>query len=305
MYIRKKGIALLITLFFIMAITVSIGIGLKYVNNASNEVESEDFLFQTGVIVDDILTLLKNSKELETVVKESSAEGLFIFLSQATFIPLENSGLKIGLEINNARAKFNPNRLIDNSKSIDVKKVNALREYMNRYMVNDAYIDILLDNMRGIKEDLSYTTDIFYDKPYLFRDYITSYKHLDEINDFYIKTYHEDSLKKVDFDNLFYLSSVRDTAIDLNYATTQVWELILSVDKQRAEQLTQGGGSYVDIKSLVLSEEEQRALSRFKVSYFEPYLDVIVKITQNDKSANIRFEYDMKNKKGSNFSYEI
>jgi hypothetical protein len=301
MYTRKKGIALLITLFFIMAITVSIGVGLKYVNSASDEVKSEDFLFQTRVVVDDILTLLKDSEELETIVKDNSAEGLFYFLSQAAFIPLDNSGLKINLEINSARAKFNPNSL--NAESKD--KEHALREYMSSFMINNVYIDILLDNMRGIKEDLTYNTDIFYDKPYLFRDYIASYKHLSEINDYYKKTYHENSLKNIDLQNLFYFSPNKDIPIDVNYATTDVWEMILGVDRQRAEQLSFGGGNYVNIESIGLSEEEEEKLLKFNISYFEPFLDVKLFIIQDEKSASISFEYDMRNKKGSNFSYEI
>jgi len=306
MRISKKAIALLITLFFIMAITVSIGIGLKYVNKASSKVKNENSMFQISVIIDDVLTLLKDSKTLELIVQDQSGEAFFIFLSESSFIPFESSGIKVSLELSSARSKFNPNTLMDNNGTLKkVHRVEALRGYMSRYMVNNVYVDILLDNMSKVKENFSYNTDIFNEKPYLFRDYIVSSKHLDELNSFYMQTTHENSLKNVNFENLFYFSKNRNTAIDLNYATVDVWELILGVDRQRAEQLIFGAGSYTDIESLSLSLEESDALSRFNVSYFEPYIDVRVEILQNDKSAHIRFEYNMKNKKGSNFSYDI
>jgi len=41
------------------------------------------------------------------------------------------------------------------------------------------------------------------------------------------------------------------------------------------------------------------------VSYFEPFLDVKIEVIKDDSMAKIHFEYNIKNKKGSNFSYEI
>ncbi len=300
---NKKGIALLITLLFIMAISVSIGTGLKYVNDTSAEVENENFLFQSSVITDDILTLLKNSKELDVLVKDASVEGLFLFLSQSNFIPFEISDLKISMEISSARAKFNPNTLAGDDNTVGLKKIDALKEYMQKYRVNHIYVDILLDNMRP--ESLSYTSSIYDENPTLFREYIASDAHLEKINDFYTQTYYDNNLKNIDLQKLFYPSPDRQTKIDLNYATPEVWEMILGVDKKRAKQLSLGGGSYFDLESLDLNEDEIQALSRFEVSYFEPNLDISLNIRKDDKSAHIRFEYDMTTKQGLNFSYDI
>jgi hypothetical protein len=300
---KKTGIALLITLLFIMAISISIGVGLKYVNDASAEVENENFLFQSRVVTDDIINLLKNSKEMEAIAKDNSIEGLFIFLSQSGFIPFEIADLKVSIEIGSARAKFNPNTLSDGNNSIELQRVDALKEYVSRYRVEHTYVDILLDNMNPANN--SYNSSIFNDNPYLFREYISSDAHLEEINDFYTQTHYDNNLKNIDFDKLFYLSPDRHTKIDLNYATPEVWEMILGVDKQRAEQLSLGSGSYTDLESLALDEEEIISLGRFDVSYFEPSLDIRLHISKDDKSADIKFEYDIKNKKGLNFSHAI
>lgn len=300
---NKQGIALLITLLFIMAITVSIGVGLKYVNDASAEVENENFLFQSRVVTDDIINLFKNSQEMDALAKDESVEGLFVFISQSGFIPFEIADLKISMEISSARAKFNPNTLSDGNNTLKPNRVDALKAYMSRYQINHVYVDILLDNMNP--GNTLYNSSIFDDNPYLFREYIASDAHLKEINDFYTQTYYDNSLKNIDFEKLFYVSPDRHTRIDLNYATPEVWEMILGVDKQRAEQLTLGGGSYTDLESLGLDEDEIKSLSRFDVSYFEPSLDIRVHISKDDKSADIRFEYDIKNKKGLNFSYAI
>jgi len=306
--IRKNGIALLITLLFVIAITVSIGIGLKQVKIASKEVQDENFMLQTSVILDDVLTLLKTSKELDAIVKDSSSEILYIFLMQSAFIPFELGDIKVSLEITSARSRLNVNALVDingTQSEGTIRRVEAFKTYLNTYGVNLAYADILLDLRGKIKEDMSYNSDIFYEKPYLFRDYIVSEQHLAEVDDFYLKTYHDNNLKNIDTKRLFNFNKNINTAIDVNYATPEVWELIVGVDKLRAQELSFGAGTYTKLEDLEMNFDEQAMMERFKVSYFEPFLDVKIEVIKDDSMAKIHFEYNIKNKKGSNFSYEI
>lgn len=298
MFKQRKAIALLITMLFIIAITVSIGVGLKYVNEASNEVKNESILIQASASYEDVLTLLKNSKELDSITKNSSISDFYIFLSKHNFLTFERAGISVDVELNSARSRFNPN-------TINIKNAQALREYMRKNMVNDRYVDILLDSTGGIKKDLSYNTDIFMKKPFLFRDYIVSKEHLDELNSFYTNSYHDNSLKNVDFEKLFYFSSDKNSFVDLNFATAEVWELILETSADRAKELSLNGGNYDKLESISLSEEEKVSIAKFNVSYFEPYIDVKVKLHQNNKNVQIRFEYNIKNKEGSNISYEF
>ncbi len=312
---QKKGIALLITMIFIIAITVAIGVGLKQINKASQSVQNESFMIETSMILDDVLRILQTSKELDMILKgddiKIKREAFYIFLSQTAFIPFESSGIKMSLELSSARSKFNPNTLFDenstmNSNARHFVKVEALTRYLNLYEINAQYTDIIVDMISGIKEDMSYNTNIFNENPHLFRDYITSEKHLAEINDFYMKTYRENKLKNVPFKNLFYFSKDKTKyKIDLNYATVETWQLMLGCDKLRAEQLNEEAGSYSKLDDLVLSDDEKLSLAEFKTSYFEPIVEVNVEIMKDELATKIRFEYNMKTKKGTNFVYEI
>lgn len=301
----KKGIALLVTVLFIMAITVAIGVGLKQVKVASLYVENESFMFQTSTVLEDVLHILDASKELEQIAHNKSNSELFAFLSSVSFIPLESHGLKVNIHISSARSHFNVNSLMNtNGKTINIDRVNALKEYLNKYSVNSGYVDILLDVMRGIQDDRGYESAIFNDKPYLFRDYIVSEKHLEEVNDFYMKTYHS-TLKNIDFTQLFYFSNDKSNFIDLNYATAEIWDMMIGCDKEKAQQLASGEGGYTSLDNLSLSDKEKLALAKFQTSFFEPFLDVVIDITQSSQHAKIRFEYAIRTKKGSNFVYEI
>ncbi len=302
---KRKAIALLITMFLIIAITLSIGIGLKYVNKASNEVESENFMLQTSVVLDDVLAILKTSNELESIVKNKSKEAFYDLLSKPSFISFDTPAINISVEIKSARTKINPNILIKDKNEVNQEMADALNLYFSNYDINAAYVDMMLDMMSGAKEDLSYNSEIFYDKTDLFRDYIVSKKHLSEIDDFYEKTFHDNNLKNINFDNLFYFSSDKNIRIDLNYATADVWELMLGCTKERAQTIASGAGTWNNIDNTNLQDDEKDALSKFNTSYFEPYLEVVVNIMNSNNIAKVRFEYDMKTKEGTNFSYDI
>ncbi|SFV50660.1 hypothetical protein MNB_SM-4-431 [hydrothermal vent metagenome] len=294
----RKGIALLITLMFVIVITVAIGYGLKQVNTATKIVKEEQFLYQNNIIIEDILNILKDSRELQASVENNSTSDFYLLLSQASFIPFEYEGVVILLKMKSARAKFNPS-MLNGTSSVH------LREYLARYNINSQYVDILLDNIGDYKEDNSYNSAIFDENPYLFRDYIASAKHLEIINDYYTKEYNDNTLKNVDFNQLFYYGSDENISIDVNYATSEVWEFMLACTKERAEALTEAGGNYSNIEDLNLNDEEKDIFSSFKTSFFEPIVYIDLDISLNGEHSKMSFEYDIKNKKGSNFAYEI
>lgn len=294
---QKNAIALLITVMFVIVITLAIGFGLSQVNKAAQIVKDESFLYQTSIIVEDVLKILKTSPDIARAGDANASEELFTLLSLPP-MPFESSGLEIMLTFHSARSKFIP-------ASLDIKKIEALKEYVSNKMINIGYVDILLDNVGGIKADNSYSSTIFDENPYLFRDYIASAQHLEQINDFYQREYNDNSLKNLQFENLFYFSADKNTSIDLNYATSEVWELMLNTTKERAEYLVQNAGAYESEESLNLTSEELVNMKRFATSFFEPILLVDIEIKQNGSSGHISFEYDINSKKESNFVYEI
>jgi len=294
----RSAIALLITVMFVIVITVAIGYGLKQVNNASSVVKEEKFIYQSSIIVEDVLNILKTSPDIASVIDTNSSSDFYVFMSQASFIPLQISGFDIVLKISSARSKFNP-------KQINIRNIDLLRVFMSNHNVNSQYVDLLVDSISGIKEDNSYNSTIFDENPYLFRNYIASLDQVKEINKFYTQEYNDPSLKNIDFNELFYFSSESNISIDLNYATPLVWELLLGTTKERAEFLSDGMGSYTQLSDLNLDRDEEENLEKFKTSYFEPLLFVEIEIMQENMKSNISFEYDIKKKEGYNFAYEI
>ena len=299
---KRDAIALLVTMFFIIAISVTVGVGLKQVKESSAEVQNMSFMIQANLIIDDILRVLKESKELEEI---DSSEALFAFLNQNSFTSFHSNDTKVFLKIQSAKSKFNINALSESNNSVNIQRVALLREFLDRHFINGSFVDILLDMMSGYREDMLYNSNIFDTKPTLFRDYITSSEHLDEAVDYYISAYHDNLRQKIDFTNLFNFSEDKNSSIDLNHVTTDVWSLILSCDGQRAKELARNRGTYTKVQDLELNEIEKENLLAFRTTFFEPVLSVSVEVLKNNQAAKFSFEYDIKTKKGTNFIYEI
>jgi hypothetical protein len=298
MHRSRKAIALLITVMFVMVITVAIGFGLKQVKDASDVLKNEAFMYESSIILEDVFKILESSTDLARVGDANSSTELFMLLSSASFIPFESQGISVIIKLSSARSKFP-------LTSLTKENTQAFMEYLIRKNINVSYVDILLDAQGKIKEDKSYNSAIFEEEPSLFRDYIASESHLERINEFYTKTYNDNSLKNAHFENLFSYTQETNASIDLNFATAEVWELLLGAEPQRAVALRQNAGLYTDIESLFLSAEEEERLALFKTSFFEPFLLVTLEISDEKSSATITFEYDIKKKKGSQFVYEI
>jgi hypothetical protein len=290
----------MVTLIFIIAISVSLGISLKMVKDVKTEVTKQKFAMQSNIIVNDIIAMLDDfSKEI------NSAQRLFIFLQQYGELPLEINGIMVHISIKSARSKINLNILKDNNTTENNFK-HSLGQYLGSYGINSTYLDMLIDNVNGIKKDDSYNSDIFTYKPYLFRDYIASYRHLKEINDFYAIINNDNSLSQIDFEELFYFSKDTNTTLDVNYISTDTWRLLLNCDEARASELILGAGQYEKKADLKLSPLELESFNNLNIdSYYGRFLDVKINLNNGSLSSKIGFEYDVEKKKVSNFVYNI
>jgi len=296
--LSRRGVALLITLFFIIAITAAVGVSLMNLKKSGEELHEARFLLQSGAVVEDVLTLMREADKLGVV---SDADTLSIFLFSAGFIPLELKELLVKIEITSAMGHINVNTLAA-SKAFQ----QALIEYMVRFNVQDAYYmsDLLIDCMGGYKE--VYKTNIFDEMPELYRERIVSKRHFEKILDFYVRERHDSAVAKLPWDALVRFDESNTTAVDANYITPALWQMYLpGLDEERAFELSSGEGTYNTLEDIDLSPEERVAMAKYKLSFFQPTVHMDIEILENNSSAHIAFDYDLISKKGKHFEFGI
>lgn len=295
---QKNAIALLVTLFFIMLISLSIGVGYGYIHNASKSVNQEQSLLQDSMIIYDVTQILKNAPLLKDI---NSTEDFAALLAQSSVIPIQTHGLNMIIHLKSARSKINPNMLKKKS-AMDNFKI-----FLQNHMINIQYADMLADLLGGEKKNNGYISDIFDDHPELYRDGIVSYDTFDLLSDIYKQKFHTNEIDKIDMRQLFSISQDKEYVVDVNFANALTWQLLLGCSKERAKELVSDGTSYETLKSLtsLLNEDEKKSLKAFDVGVNEEILDVIIEILNENGHSFIEFEYNLKTKMESNFVLKI
>ncbi len=295
---RRPGVALLITLFFLISVTAAVGVSIMQLRLSAKQVREGKCLIQSSMILDDLLKLLKTSPLLNRV---EDAESMRYFLQNTSIIPLAHENLNVRINIRSSMGRFNINAL-----SFSKPFQEALSGYMLQYAVSDVqyFQDLLLDAMSGQQPE--YRTDIFEMRPWLYREKIVSMRHLQQIIDYYVLTRHDNNIREIPWKQLIRFGSHSDSKIDVNYITPQLWKLLLpDLAEDTVADLSSGTVVYTKSGDLVLSEEDIRRLESFNISYYLPRTHIEVDVKRNDQNVHVAFEYDLKLKKGGSFDYGL
>ncbi len=301
----RRGVALLLTLVIVMLMSIVIGWSMRTLNEAKETIEKERFMIQSGMIVEDVLGILKNSTQINAVADENSSSALFALLSTASILPFESQGYRVLISLKSARAKLNINTFAENKTTRAKQRRERLANFLVEHGIGSDLYDYILDAMSGIKEDGSYRSDLFFNNPELYRDAIVSARQMERILEEYAKKDGLDPFSKLEFDKIFAYSDDRGAKLDLNYAPAEVWEFVSGVSKPRAKELSENAGMYKSVEELGLSQEQKRMLSLFEYSFFEPVILVHLDIQKETIFATIEFEYDIKKKKARGFVFEV
>ncbi|NPA60271.1 MAG: hypothetical protein GXO30_07400 [Epsilonproteobacteria bacterium] len=297
MRLQKRAVALLITLFFIMIISVSLGLSLRYMKDIQQNEKESVALIQNDILIRDIINILHNLQLFDNI---TSSEDLAIFFDTGSMLYLEENDFSIYLQFSSARSKL-PVTVLKEEKPFDI-----FLSFLQRKQINELFGYLLKDIIGGEKEDNSYETNLFQRYPMLYKNGLVEKKQLFILKRFYKSELHDNGVEKFNFSKLFYIGKVDNTyKIDLNYASVEAWEYILGVSKERAEQIVKDTKIKNKLEDFtILTSEERQRVEIFTHSFFEPVIEVEVLINNNGLQSKIRFEYNFKTKKESNFVFE-
>ncbi len=295
---KRRAIALLITLFFVISVTAAVGVSMIQLRLSAQQVREGKCLIQSSMILDDLIKLLKTTPILEKI---NNADDLRYFLENTSLIPVALENLNVKVNIHSPMGRININTLAS-SKAFQ----EALSLYMLQYEIEDIdyFQDLLIDSMGG--KQPHYRTDLFDNQPWLYREKIVSMAHFEQIVDYYVITRHDAKIRKIPWDSLIRFSTPNDYYIDVNYITAELWQLLLpGLSEGLAKELSSWENLYKAEEDLGLSQEELEYLHKYQLSYYLPRLAVNVDVKRNDQNVHVAFEYDIKTKKVGSVDYGL
>ncbi len=301
----RRGVALLVTIILVMLMSIVIGWSMQTLGDAKESVEKERLMIQSALLVEDLLGILKNSPEINAVAEANNSIAFYTLLVSTSMLPFESEGYRVLVSLKSARDRLNINTFAKANTQRAKQRRIRLANFLAAHGYGGELYNYILDAMGGIKEDGSYRSDLFYNDPTLYRNAIVSSRQMKRILSDFAKREGSDPFSKLNFDKIFAYNEDPTTRLDLNFATPEVWEFVAGVSKERARQLFENAGAYQSVDDLELGEGEKKILSLFDYSFFEPVILVHMDIFQEENSAMIEFEYDIKKKRAKRFVFEI
>jgi len=307
--VRRKGIALLITIAFVTAIAALIAVAGGVLNKGFAHASEKAFAVQSNVLLSDIYTLLRqNSKDINT------SDGLDIFLSVPLFFENKERGIMADISFNSDAARVNVNKLLaDRNTSRAANPDEPLRyrtayeEYFERiltvYNVSDTIllISMIADTIDDDLTERAPGSEIALQDPDFTQGHIFNMRHFRQILDAYKKATLDYSVDDIPWDTLI---GFRNDSVDFNHISPDVLRFMdPTIDEGTVAELTT---ERIDLFSaftqMPLTPESSKLLQDMNVTFYSPLVVGKMNIIGDKHKVTYTFAYDLSTQKVSDFA---
>ncbi len=304
---KRKGIALIITIAFVAAITALIGISSGLLDNAFKRISNKLFLIQSNVVFADFIGVLK---EASRDVNDSL--GLDIFLSVPLYFENEANSIIVDISFESQASKVNINHLIKETGSKKEKESfepiamqTAYEEYLNQilavYNLSDKILllSMIADTIDSdLKERLS-GSELALSDPFFTQGQIYSLHHFEQITAAYKKQTLDFNVDLVPWDKLI---GFQADQIDFNHINPEVLQhLVPALDPESTSLYTTDKVDiYESMEDLPFEAETKKLLQGMNVVFYSPYVHGKMNINNDARTMQIAFTYDLSEQKVSN-----
>jgi hypothetical protein len=304
---RRRGIALLITIAFITAIAALIGIAGGILKEGFAKTSRKALLVQSNVLLSDSQMLLRqNTKDI------NGSETLDILLSLPLFFSDKKTGIMTDLSFTSGADAVNVNRLLEvgtaKATGTHATPIRATYEaYFERIL---AYYDVadtaLLISMIAdtIDDDLNERlpgSEIALQSPDFTQGHIFDLHHFRQILTAYKRQTLDFNVDTIPWEKLI---SFRNDGIDFNHITPDALRFIVpDVDGTTVADLTTGRVEvYNHLADLPLSPEDIKTLEDMNVTFYSPLVIGKMNMMSNKRKISYTFTYNLSTQEVSQFA---
>jgi len=291
---ERKGIVLFTTILLIMALLSIVMVFLNSTKKVKDTLSYEYAQIQSNIIMYNLVEYFNGIKFDEEV----------IFYGAGVPFTMEFGDALVNLEFNSAHDKLNINAFSETIKTKDNTTYNNFITYLYSYRVKDPdlFVDLLLDtiDVDNLEKNSGNGSEIALKEPLFRNGKIYNKEHFKYIIDYYIQQTDDKDILKVPFENFI---SFNSPDIDINFASKELLDIIFyDANNFILETISKHTDIYYKLDDLPFDHYylENIKKGRFgqSITTTTNILDVKVELNFNGKfNSNIRFFYDIKNKK--------
>jgi len=307
--LRRNGIALLITLAFVTAITALIALAGAVLQRGFSQASEKAFLVQSNVLLPEIYTILQqNSGDI------NDSTSLDIFLSLPLFFESKENGIMFDISFRSDASKVNINQLLlpQNTSRVpetweSVPMNPAVEAYLEQiltvYNVSDTIllISMIADTIDGDSAERAAGSEIALQNQDFMQGHIYNMQHFRQILDAYKRATLDLSVDAVPWERLI---GFRNARIDFNHIEPEVLQAIDPTldDGTVVELTTERTADFAQIGSLPLPPESIKRLEDMNVTFFAPEVIGTMNIISHAQKVSYTFAYDLSTQKVSEFA---
>ena len=299
---KRPAVVLLITLFFIVALGITITAIMKQSEYFLDKINKTNFYTQSNLIFNDLKTILK---EKSKDINDSSS--LYMLTSLPIIIYDKKSNIKIEMNCKSGAFGFNPNCLSNNINSAEFHKcydiVFAL--FSSLKIANpDILINTIADSIDSDKSERYSETEIVIENPWFKQGHIESLDRFKKIVHFYALKNDDYTALNIHWERYF---SFKNREIDFNYIDPLLAKAISpEIDLGSLSNLKANGEVFPieKLEDAGISAEAKNKLTEAEVKTFVPLLQCSIELIHNKNWSRTEFYYDIE-KKVFNYSKTI
>ncbi len=303
---RRRGIALLITIAFITAIAALIAVAGGILKQGFDSARHKGFLIQSNVMLSNIYTLLyQNTGDIK------DADTLDILLNMPLFFNTKQNGLSAGITFASDADTVNINRLLSSNPpkadGLPVPLNGDYESYLDRllsyYNVSDPFllISLIADTLDTDTNERVTGSEIALENPDFTQGHIYNMHQFRRILAVYERETRDFSVEKIPWDKVI---GFRNDAIDFNHITPETLQFMLPdlVPSLLTKMTTARVRTYAKFEELPLSPEDLKILQAFNVTFYDPAVQVTMSLFGDKQKVSYTFVYNLSKHEASYFA---
>ncbi len=306
---KKKGIALLITISLVAAIAALIGISAGILEHSFKRISNKKFLIQSNSFIAGMQNVLKDASS-----DVNDSDTLDIFLSLPFAFEQKSRNLSVDIYFTSNASALNPNNMLEKSKDNNTSK-KKVKENPNIESSYEAYFEhiltvynvsdkILLLSMiaDSVDKDLKERTtgsELALENLSFSQGKIYSLEHFQQILDAYKRLTLDFNVDKVPWETLLSFDNVN---IDFNHIESDTLSMLFpELDSTALNSFTSDRVEvFKDFGALNIDSEREKELKKMGVTFYSPQVKAWMNIYNGGNHLGVTFLYDLQTKRASN-----
>ncbi len=304
--LKRKGIALLITIALVATITALLTVSTGILDNSFKRISNKLFFIQSNVFFKDFMTILNQSTN-----EVNSSDTLDIFLMIPISFAPEHQDISFDVSFVSDASKINLNAML--SSDVNISELEARHEPVPIKMVYESYLDHILsvydvsdkilllamiaDSVDDDIDERISGSEIALRNPLFSQGTIYNLEHFKQILEAYVRETLDYNVFKIPWHDLIGFHNER---VDFNHISKEVlYHTAPELQENIALYTTERIEVYDSLDTVPIEESTKKNFEELGIKFYSPKVRGTMHIVSGDNTIEMVFSYNLKTKEVS------